>query len=117
MKGAVLGLKDFASWGKIDHTVTVSLVGSSARRHGNIAPPISGLPSMPRCFAYHAYIAFGSLALKKMPPRPMTRFFSSAIPSSSGGFQILEFRIGRKPLAMARRAFCNLTSAIAVYGV
>src|SRR5271167_4305035 len=29
---------------------------------------------MPRCLRYHSYSAFGSFALKKIPPRPMTRF-------------------------------------------
>src|SRR5215472_14059406 len=33
---------------------------------------------MPRCCLYQACIACGSLALKKMPPIPVTRFMSTS---------------------------------------
>src|SRR5256885_15272503 len=39
----------------------------------NTAPP-HGCTSTPRCCRYHAWSPFGSLALKKMPPMPVTRF-------------------------------------------
>src|SRR6185437_6047802 len=78
MKGAPLGAKYLVSSGNTDQMVTVSCSGSSARRQGNIAPTC-GLPLIPRCWAYHSYILFGSLALKKIPPSPMTRFVNSLI--------------------------------------
>src|SRR5882724_4709733 len=55
---------------------------------------------MPRCFPYHSYIFWGSLALKKIPPRPITRFvFSKLIVFSASavnlkilpGFQFRRF--------------------------
>src|SRR6185312_3439816 len=78
MKGAPLGAKYLVSSGNTDQIVTVSCSGSSARRQGNIAPTC-GLPLIPRCWAYHSYILFGSLALKKIPPSPMTLFVNSLI--------------------------------------
>src|SRR5918995_1031349 len=41
----------------------------------NATPPHS-CTSMPRCFLYQAINAAGSLALKKMPPMPVTLFIA-----------------------------------------
>jgi hypothetical protein len=49
---------------------------------------------MPRCFEYHSYIFCGALALKKIPPSPITRFFDfeskffSASPRLRGEIQL-----------------------------
>src|SRR5450432_4498755 len=46
--------------------------------HVKAAPPHSWT-SIPRCRLYQACSAFGSLALKKMPPMPVTRFMEPPV--------------------------------------
>src|ERR1700729_195975 len=61
----VLSLKGF-------HWVSPFLLLSSSSRHSKLVP--YGVVSNPRCVLYHSLMAFGSLALKKMPPIPVTFF-------------------------------------------
>src|SRR4029077_20342227 len=73
MKVASLG----ANWSPfdepIDHTVVSATGLPSPLVHVNDAPPHSWT-SIPRCRLYQACRAGASLALKKMPPMPVTRF-------------------------------------------
>src|SRR4051812_22763866 len=73
MKDAALGAKASSSAGPIDQAVVPPTGLPSASVHRKAAPP-QACTSMPRCCLYQACIAFGSLALKKMPPIPVTRF-------------------------------------------
>src|SRR5216117_3665336 len=73
MKVDLLGAKCSPSAAPMDHTV-VPLVGlPAASVQVNAVPPHSWT-SMPRCRLYQAWSAGASLALKKMPPIPVTRF-------------------------------------------
>src|SRR6266542_6192628 len=73
MKDDLPGAKEEPS--PTDHTVVPprGVPFSSVQR--NAVPPHSWT-SMPRCFLYHAWSLPGSLALKKMPPMPVTRFIA-----------------------------------------
>src|SRR5688572_27043070 len=78
MKGAVLGAKYFVLDGNRPHTVLPTCFGSSWSRHwnnGGIAPLARGTP---RLSLYQAASTFGSRALIKMPPMPVTRSAGSA---------------------------------------
>src|SRR2546422_138181 len=77
MKEAVLGAKESPSAGPMDQIVVPPTGLSSASVQPKAAPPQS-CTSMPRCRLYQACIAFGSLALKKMPPIPVTRFMCTS---------------------------------------
>src|SRR5258708_267185 len=83
MKVDLLGAKCLPSAGPIDQAV-VPLVGlPSASVQSKAAPPQSWT-SIPRCFLYHSHSAFGSLALMKMPPMPVTlRIRTSEVGSAS----------------------------------
>src|SRR5580765_6487863 len=72
MNDAELDGDGSASAGPIDHIVVPPTGLPSASVHRNAAPPQS-CTSMPRCRSYQACAAFGSFALKKMPPIPVTR--------------------------------------------
>src|ERR1041384_409910 len=71
MKVALLGAKCLPSAGPIDQAV-VPLVGLPAASVQSKAAPPQLCTSIPRCCLYHALSALGSLALKKMPPMPVT---------------------------------------------
>src|SRR5436309_8565404 len=82
MKVAVLG----ANWSPcaepIDQTVVPATGLPSASVQSKAAPPHSWT-STPRCRLYQACSAGASLALKKMPPMPVTRFMEP--PRTGGG--------------------------------
>src|SRR5438552_12935548 len=82
MKVAVLG----ANWSlcaePIDQTVVPATGLPSPSVHVKAVPPHSWT-SIPRCRLYQACSAGASLALKKMPPMPVTRFIEP--PRSGGG--------------------------------
>src|SRR5580692_1152270 len=73
MKVASLGANCLPSDGAIDRTVDPPTGLPSSSVHVNAAPPHSWT-SIPRCRLYQACSAGASLALKKMPPIPVTRF-------------------------------------------
>src|ERR1044071_6387451 len=73
MNGAVLGANFFESTENRLQAVVPAPVGLSGPFHSKAAPP-HGWTSMPKWVLYHAPSAFGSLALKKIPPIPVTRF-------------------------------------------
>ena len=59
--------------GALVHAVVPAPSGLSAFFQRNAAPP-QACTSIPRCALYQAPSAFGSFALKKIPPMPVTRF-------------------------------------------
>ena len=68
---------------RIMHQAVVPATGlPSASVQSKAAPP-QAWTSIPRCCLYHACSAGASLALKKMPPMPVTRFMEP--PRSGGG--------------------------------
>src|SRR5207237_2485986 len=73
MKVAVLG----ASWPLCAEAMDQMVVPATGLPSPSVqvkaAPPHSWT-SIPRCRLYHAWSAGASLALKKMPPTPVTRF-------------------------------------------
>src|SRR4051794_6250173 len=71
MKVDVLGAKCLPSAGPTDQTV-VPRVGLPAESVQVKAVPPQGWTSIPRCFLYQSHSVFGSLALMKMPPMPVT---------------------------------------------
>src|SRR6202011_4832307 len=77
MKGLVAGSKYLVSAGNNAQTVCPVVSGLSGSRHSKTTPPPSGCGTSPRCSRYHAFNASGSLALKKMPPIPVTRFIQA----------------------------------------
>src|ERR1700716_2925620 len=77
MKEAVLGAKESPSAGPLDQIFLPPPGLPSALVQPKAAPPQS-CTSIPRCRLYQACIAFGSLALKKMPPIPVTRFMCTS---------------------------------------
>src|SRR5438270_13788397 len=73
MKGAVLG----ANWLLCSELMSQAVVPATGLPSPPVqvkAAPTHSWTSMPRCRLYQACSAFGSLALKKMPPIPVTRF-------------------------------------------
>src|SRR5437867_6359646 len=82
MKVAVLG----ANWSLCAEQIFQAVVPATGFPSPSVqvkaAPPHSWT-SIPRCRLYQACSAFGSLALKKMPPMPVTRFMEP--PRSGGG--------------------------------
>src|SRR6266481_7291827 len=72
MKNAVLGANCLLSAGATDHTVVPATGFPSPSVQVNAVPPHS-CTSIPRCRLYQACSAGASLALKKMPPMPVTR--------------------------------------------
>src|SRR4030088_1757252 len=82
MKGAVLG----ANWSLCIEAIFQAVVPATGLPSPSVqvkdAPPHSWT-SIPRCCLYQACSALGSLALKKMPPMPVTRFIEG--PRSSVG--------------------------------
>src|SRR5512133_3296700 len=81
MKGAELGAKWLLSCGSISQAVVPATGLPSASVQSKAAPP-QAWTSIPRCRLYQACRAGASLALKKMPPMPVTRFME---PPRSGG--------------------------------
>src|SRR6202789_4288347 len=73
MKVAVLGAKWSPCAEPIDQAVVPATGLPSPSVQLNAAPPHSWT-SIPRCCLYQACNAGASLALKKMPPMPVTRF-------------------------------------------
>src|SRR2546421_10458904 len=92
MNVAVLG----ANWPlcaeAIDQTVVPATGLPSPSVKVKAAPPHSWT-SIPRCRLYQACSAFGSLALKKMPPMPVTRFIE---PPRSGGSEVVRESVSVK---------------------
>src|SRR4029434_8042107 len=72
MKGDALGSKYFELAGKTLHTVVPSRSGWSVSRQRKVMPPQSWIGSS-RCLLYQFRRLSGFFALKKMPPRPVTR--------------------------------------------
>src|ERR1700675_4369401 len=73
MKVAVLGAKWLPCAEPIDQMVDPATGLPSPSVQVNAVPPHSWT-SIPRCCLYQACSAGASLALKKMPPMPVTRF-------------------------------------------
>src|SRR5215471_1349065 len=79
----------------------------SASVQSKAAPPQS-CTSMPRCRLYQACIAFGSLALKKMPPIPVTRFMCPSCAKMS----ILTWYVSFVPILLLTRLLCQDAEAL-----
>src|SRR6266576_1091894 len=82
MKVAVLGANWLLCAEAIDQTVVPATGLPSPSVQVKAVPPHSWT-SIPRCRLYQACSAGASLALKKMPPMPVTRFIEP--PMSGGG--------------------------------
>src|SRR5437868_2581543 len=82
MNGAVLGANCLLSALAISQAVVPATGLPSPSLQVKDAPPQSWT-SIPRCRLYQACNAGASLALKKMPPMPVTRFIEP--PRSGGG--------------------------------
>src|SRR5258706_13632420 len=82
MKGAELGANCLLSCGAMSQAVVPATGLPSASAQGKAAPPQTWT-SIPKCRLYQACSAGASLALKKMPPMPVTRFIEP--PRSCGG--------------------------------
>src|SRR3989442_14462901 len=82
MKVAVLGAKWSPCAEPMDQMVVPATGLPSASVQVKAVPPHSWT-SIPRCRLYQAWSAGASLALKKMPPMPVTRFIEP--PRSAGG--------------------------------
>src|SRR5438046_843768 len=82
MKVAVLGAKWSSCAEPMDQMVVPATGLPSPSVQVKAAPPHSWT-SIPRCRLYQACSAGASLALKKMPPMPVTRFIEP--PRSVGG--------------------------------
>src|SRR5438105_13462709 len=82
MNVAVLG----ANWSLCAEAIDQAVVPASGLPSPSVqvkdAPP-HAWTSIPRCRLYQACSAGASLALKKMPPMPVTRFIE--VPRSGGG--------------------------------
>src|SRR5436190_23908665 len=78
MKGAELGAKRSLSCGSINQAVVPATGLPSAPVQSKAAPPQSWT-SIPKCRLYQARSDGASLALKKMPPMPVTRFIVLSI--------------------------------------
>src|SRR5882672_5959088 len=89
MKAAVLGAKLSPCAEAIDQTVLPATGLPSSSVQVKAVPPHSWT-SIPRCRLYQASSAGASLALKKMPPMPVTRFIEP--PRSGGGGRECVFR-------------------------
>src|ERR1700722_18813249 len=76
MKVAVLGAKCSPCAEPIDQTVVPATGLPAPSVQVNAVPPHSWT-SIPRCRLYQACSAGASLALKKMPPMPVTRFIKT----------------------------------------
>src|SRR5881394_3073069 len=83
MNGALLGAKRSSCAEPMDHAVVTATGLPSVSAQLKAAPPQSWT-SIPRCRLYQACKAGASLALKKMPPMPVTRFIST---SNAGGLE------------------------------
>src|ERR1044071_4332035 len=81
MNEAVLGANWSLFAGAMSQAVVPATGFPSPSVQVNAAPPHSWT-SIPRCRLYQACSAGASLALKKMPPMPVTRFIE---PPRSGG--------------------------------
>src|ERR1700686_3372921 len=95
MKVAVLGAKWSPCAESIDQTVVPAIGLPSPSVQVKALPPHSWT-SIPRCRLYQACSPGASLALKKMPPMPVTRFIE---PPRSGGGE-------------GECVFCGLTSIV-----
>src|ERR1700686_2349960 len=82
MNGAVLGANWLLCADVMDQAVVPATGLPSPSVQSKAAPPHSWT-SIPRCRLYQACRAGASLALKKMPPMPVTRFIEP--PRSGGG--------------------------------
>src|SRR5438874_11902028 len=99
MKGAVLGANWSLSAEATNQAVVPATALPSPSVQLNAAPP-HAWTSIPRCRLYQACSAGASLALKKTPPMPVTRFIEP--PRTVGGegecvFRGLTFRMNRAP--------------------
>src|ERR1035437_2364301 len=98
MNLARLGSKYRVSLGKMAHTVAPGRPFVSPSRQVNVTAPV-GSRTMPRWRSYHAYSFAGSSALKKTPPRPVTRFMRLSFRAARRSHQ----RETEVPHAMRRR--------------
>src|SRR4051794_14108430 len=73
MKDAVPGANWLLCAEPMDQMVVPAIGLPSPSVHGKAVPP-QAWTSIPRCCLYQACNAGASLALKKMPPMPVTRF-------------------------------------------
>src|SRR5260221_8027986 len=103
MKDAVLGANWLLSAGATDHTVVPATGLPSPSVQVNAVPPHS-CTSIPRCRLYQACSAAASLALKKMPPMPVTRCME---PPRWGGAEMEYVLCG--PTINKRRKSCHYT--------
>src|SRR5438309_439051 len=69
------GPKYFVSPSNALQIVEPFFFAAFASRHSNDHPPHAGSSGRPRCFLYHAWVFFAFFVLKKIPPRPVTRWF------------------------------------------
>src|SRR2546423_7903817 len=99
MNGAVLGANWLLCAEAMDQAVVPPTGLPSPSVQSKAAPP-HAWTSIPRCRLYQACSAGASLALKKMPPMPETRFIE---PPRSGGGE-------------GECVFCGLTPAFAASG-
>src|SRR5512147_1392874 len=83
MKGAELGANCLVSCGAMSQAVVPATGLPSASVQSKAAPP-QAWTSIPKCRLYQACSDGASLALKKMPPMPVTRFMGSPMRPSSG---------------------------------
>ena len=73
MKGFLLGLKYSVLSSNALHTVKPLPAALLVSRQWNAQPPHTGSSGRPRCFRYQERSFFVFLALKKIPPIPVTR--------------------------------------------
>src|SRR5712671_1316824 len=104
MKGAVLGANWLLCAEAMDQAVVPATGSPSPSVQVKAAPPHSWT-SIPRCRLYQACSAGASLALKKMPPMPVTRFIEP--PRSGGGEGERVFR-GLTLIMLRRESCCQI---------
>src|SRR5258706_10880931 len=114
MKVAVLGAKWSPCAEPMDQMVVPATGLPSPSVQVKAVPPHSWT-SIPRCRLYQACSAGASLALKKMPPMPVTRFIEP--PRSDGGegecvFCSLTLRIRRGGHAVSCSRLINIRSRL-----
>src|ERR1043166_7087661 len=68
--------------GNVAQTVRAGDFGSSISLHRKVTHPSSSM-GRPRCLAYQSFTASGFLHLKKIPPKPVTRFMSGRFENRS----------------------------------
>src|SRR5260221_3982785 len=121
MKVAVLGAKLSPCAEPMDQTVVPATGLPSPSVQVKAVPPHSWT-SIPRCRLYQACSAGASLALKTMPPMPVTRFIEpprsgaarhrvNLVQASAAEFRLGSVDIGMVPLRVDERFHCVLRSS------